>query len=59
MVDGAMRGVSPPLKKLTLPQGSHRISVVNPHFPPYTARIMVSPGKETTVALDFSAAPAH
>lgn len=31
-VNGKQRGVSPPLKILTLPPGSHTVRVVNPHF---------------------------
>jgi serine/threonine-protein kinase len=48
-VDGATRGVSPPLSRLTLPAGTHTIEVRNGSAPPYSARIEVKPGQ--TLAL--------
>lgn len=55
-VDGQERGVSPPLKRLMLPVGTHAVRIVNPVYPAYTATITVKKGG-TTVAHDFGAAP--
>jgi hypothetical protein len=42
-VDGSERGVSPPLKLLSLPAGRHTVRVVNPNFRDRVVR--VSAGK--------------
>jgi serine/threonine protein kinase len=54
-VDGDPKGVSPPLKKLSLSEGQHRIKIVNPHFPEYVVTITVSAKKPTSVSHEFSA----
>jgi serine/threonine protein kinase len=53
-VDGRERGVSPPLKHLTLPVGSHQIKIVNPGFPDHRRVIEVVKGKPLTVDYDFA-----
>ena len=54
-VDGKDRGVSPPLKRLVLTPGKHRIRIVNPSFPEYTTTVDTSKGKAGTIEYDFSA----
>lgn len=41
-VDGVSRGVSPPLKKLSLTDGKHQIRIVNPNFPDYISEIEIN-----------------
>jgi hypothetical protein len=54
-VDGKEKGVSPPLKRLTLPAGKHKIRVVNPNFPDYSVDVNVAAGKSGTIEYDFAA----
>jgi len=54
LVDGSMKGVSPPLKKLVLPEGKHQVKVVNPSFPERVFEIDVSPKKSRNIDYDFS-----
>ena len=54
-VDGKERGVSPPLKKLTLTAGVHMVKVANPGFPDHVTRIVVKKGQPGTIAHDFTA----
>jgi serine/threonine-protein kinase len=53
-VDGAAAGTTPPLARLTLPEGSHTITVRNEDFPPYTATVQVSADKPVTVRHRFA-----
>jgi serine/threonine protein kinase len=55
-VDGKSRGVSPPLRQITLTPGKHKIGIVNPSFPEYQTTIEVDRNKPGTIAHDFSAA---
>ena len=48
-VDGATRGVSPPLNRLTLSSGVHTIEVRNGSAPSFSARVEIKPGQ--TLAL--------
>jgi hypothetical protein len=55
LVDGSMKGVSPPLKRLLLPAGKHQIRLVNPSFPDHTVDILVDSKKKSgTIHYDFS-----
>ena len=54
-VDGKERGVSPPLKKLTLTAGVHMVKIANPGFPDHISRIVVKKGAPGTIAHDFAA----
>ena len=54
-VDGKEKGVSPPLKKLVLPTGKHKIRIANPGFPDYSMDVNLSKGKTTTIDYDFTA----
>ncbi|SDY48489.1 Serine/threonine protein kinase [Collimonas sp. OK242] len=54
LVDGSMKGVSPPLKRLLLPEGKHQIKVINPNFPDRVFDIDVTPKKSRNIDYDFS-----
>ncbi|WP_231879099.1 serine/threonine protein kinase [Collimonas arenae] len=54
LVDGSMKGVSPPLKKLVLPEGKHQIKLVNPSFPDHAIDINVTKKKSSNIDFDFS-----
>jgi serine/threonine-protein kinase len=48
-IDGAPAGTAPPLVNLTLPEGTHTITVRNSDFPPYVTTVQIS--AERTVVL--------
>lgn len=52
-IDGAPAGTTPPVTRLTLPAGSHTITVRNADFPPHTATVLVSADKAVTVRHRF------
>jgi serine/threonine-protein kinase len=52
-VDGATRGVSPPLQRLALPSGTHVIEVRNGSAPPFSARVEIKPGQTLTLQHRF------
>ena len=52
-VDGAMVGTTPPLTRLTLPEGSHTITVRNADFAPFTTTLQVSGDKPVVVRHRF------
>jgi len=52
-VDGKSRGVSPPLRTLELPPGTHVVELRNADFPPYLERIEVRPGQEVRIRHRF------
>ena len=54
-VDGKEKGVSPPLKKLVLPSGKHKIRIANPGFPDYYMDVNLAKGKSGTIDYDFAA----
>jgi hypothetical protein len=54
-VDGVEKGVSPPLKKLVLTAGKHKIRIVNPNFPDYLMDVNLSSGKSGAIEYDFAA----
>lgn len=53
-VDGVSKGVSPPLKRLALPEGKHQIEVVNPNFSAHKVEIQVTKNKTANIEYDFS-----
>jgi predicted Ser/Thr protein kinase len=55
-VDGRERGVSPPMKRLVLPAGKHKIRVVNPNFPDYLINLESGKNKNGTIEYDFAPA---
>jgi len=52
-VNGAARGVSPPLTTLALPPGAHSIEIRNPSSPPFVARIEVRAGETISLQHRF------
>ena len=52
-VDGRAVGITPPLVKLELTQGSHEVTVRNGDFPPFTTRVEVHPDKPVVVRHRF------
>jgi serine/threonine-protein kinase len=52
-VDGAPAGITPPLTHLDLREGSHRLTVRNADFPPYTVTVQVSADKPVTLHHHF------
>jgi len=56
LVDGSMKGVSPPMKRLLLSAGKHQIRLVNPSFPDHTVDILVD-GKKKSGAIDYDFSP--
>jgi len=56
MVDGVAKGVSPPLKRLILPEGKHQIKLVNPNFPEHAIDVNVNNKKRFgVIEYDFTA----
>ena len=55
-VDGRERGVSPPLKRLTLSAGTHQVRVANPGFNDYQLTIEVGKNQSNAITHEFSAA---
>jgi serine/threonine protein kinase len=55
LVDGSPKGVSPPLKRLMLPDGKHQIRFVNPNFPDHVVDITINSKRRFgNVEYDFS-----
>ncbi len=48
-VDGHDAGMTPPLSKLDLPEGTHKIVIRNADFPPYTTTVTVDAQHSATV----------
>jgi hypothetical protein len=54
-VDGVDRGVSPPVKRLTLAPGQHTIRIVNPNFPDHVVTVDAGRRESATIQYDFRA----
>ncbi|MBQ5950168.1 hypothetical protein [Massilia sp. ST3] len=54
LVNGVNRGVSPPLKRLTLPAGQHTIRIINPSFPEHAVTVNSVKGETAIIELDFT-----
>jgi len=52
-VDGVQKGITPPLKKLTLPLGEHEVRLENPNFPAHVQKVTVDARKPVTIKHDF------
>jgi len=52
-IDGRSVGTTPPLTQLTLPAGSHTITIRNADFPPYSATVQVQNDKPVLVRHRF------
>ncbi|MDL2356350.1 MAG: serine/threonine-protein kinase [Pseudomonadota bacterium] len=56
-VDGRERGVSPPMKRLSLTPGKHRIRIANPNFPDVSINVDASKDRSGgTIEHDFTQA---
>jgi hypothetical protein len=53
LVDGRNEGASPPLKRLTLPVGRHRVEVVNPAFTAYSTDLDIQKDQALTLSFEF------
>ena len=53
VIDGKSRGVSPPLRTLEIPPGSHTIELRNSTFPSHIEKIEVKPGEAVKVRHRF------
>jgi class 3 adenylate cyclase len=53
LIDGRSRGVSPPLRVLDIPAGSHTIELRNSTFPTYVEKIEVKPGEAVRIRHRF------
>jgi hypothetical protein len=52
-VDGVVSGTTPPLSRLSLPAGTHRIVIRNEDFPPFAATVTVDEDKPVTLRHRF------
>jgi hypothetical protein len=55
-VDGRERGVSPPMKRLALTAGKHKIRIVNPGFPDHVINLDPGRNKSAMIEHDFAQA---
>ncbi|MBC7938833.1 MAG: PEGA domain-containing protein, partial [Chitinophagaceae bacterium] len=53
-VGGVTAGTTPPLTRLTLPEGTHTVVVHNADFPPYSAEVQVQADKPVTLRHRFA-----
>jgi class 3 adenylate cyclase len=53
VVNGRKRGLSPPLRTLDLPAGTHTIEIRNSTFPAHVAKIEVKPGESVKIQHRF------
>ena len=52
-VNGADNGITPPVTRLNLPEGTHTITLRNADFAPHTVQVQVSADKPLTVRHHF------
>jgi hypothetical protein len=52
-VDGHERGLSPPLRVVAIPPGSHTIVIRNAGFPPHVEQVVIKPGEATKIKHRF------
>jgi hypothetical protein len=52
-VDGKSRGVSPPLRTLDIPAGSHTIEIRNSTFPSHVEKVNVKAGEAIRIRHRF------
>jgi len=53
LVDGKSRGVSPPLRTLDIPAGSHTIEIRNSTFPSRVEKVNLKAGEAITIRHRF------
>lgn len=54
VVDGKKRGVSPPIKELSVPEGRHRIEIRNGAFPGYAGEVDINAGRKVSIVHSFT-----
>lgn len=54
VVDGKRRGMSPPIKELSVPEGRHRIEIRNSTFSGYAGEVDVMAGRSVQIAHSFT-----
>lgn len=54
IINGSVKGVSPPLKTLTLAEGKYKVKIRNPNFPDYSTELIVTKKKPGFIQHDFS-----
>jgi len=54
VVDGVVKGTSPPLTRLELSAGAHRIEVRHRAFPPLVAEVNLGPDEQMTLSHSFA-----
>ncbi|NML48299.1 PEGA domain-containing protein [Ramlibacter sp. G-1-2-2] len=54
-VDGELKGVSPPLARLSIPPGPHSIELRNEHMKPVVMDVQLAPGEELELKHTFEA----
>lgn len=52
-VDGRGAGTTPPVTRLTLPEGTHTVTVRNADFPAFSATVRISAGEPVTLKHRF------
>jgi eukaryotic-like serine/threonine-protein kinase len=52
-IDGVAAGTTPPLARMSLPEGTHTITVRNAEFPPFVTTVQVGADKTVTVRHRF------
>ncbi|MGA7986291.1 MAG: PEGA domain-containing protein, partial [Burkholderiales bacterium] len=53
LVDGKERGVSPPLRQIEVPLGSHTVEIRNTTFPSHVAKVEVKAGESIRIKHRF------
>jgi hypothetical protein len=53
VVDGKRRGVSPPIKELSVPEGRHRIEIRNGTSSRYADEVDVKAGRKVSIVHSF------
>jgi serine/threonine protein kinase len=53
-VEGASKGISPPLKSISLPAGDYAIEIRNGDFAPYTTKLTLKSGEASNLTHAFS-----
>jgi class 3 adenylate cyclase len=53
-VDGKSHGVSPPMRRISVSPGKHRIVVQNTSLPPHTEPVDLKPGEQITIRHRFN-----
>lgn len=52
-IDGVKRGVSPPLRPLSLSSGTHVVRLLHPDYAPFRRKVTIEPGETATLSVDL------